>query len=73
MSPTDAQLLRKCVISRDAVRKCESMLETARQTHRAAILAATEGGLAQREVARHLGVSEVVLRDKLARARVERA
>lgn len=74
MALTPAAALRRCVTTRDAVKKTEKLLDSARRTHRAAILAAAEvPGLAQREIARHLDVSEVVLREKLAKAKVERS
>jgi DNA-binding transcriptional regulator LsrR (DeoR family) len=63
--------IRKVMTTQASCKKTEGMLETSRKTHRAAILAATELGVAKRELARRLGISEVVLREKVARARVE--
>lgn len=74
MALTAAAAIRKCITTRDAVKKTEALLDSARRTHRAAILAAAEvPGLAQREIARRLDVSEVVLREKLSKAKAERA
>lgn len=64
--------MRKVHSTSGKVKSCTDLLETARTAHRAAILAAVEGGIAGRKLARDLGISEPVLREKLARARVER-
>jgi DNA-binding transcriptional regulator LsrR (DeoR family) len=73
MADKKSALIRKMLTTQSAVKKCEAMTKVAQKTHRAALLAAVESGVAQREVARQVGVSEVTLREKLQRARTERA